>query len=130
MNKLLSHVPNVTSVVFAKGNDSKPSWPRRTQRGRSEKLTSGATTASHGYVSSKITVTAKILCSSVNIFNNHHPLFHVQQTTAARKPAPAKNDSFFGAFQGLSLDGLMGGSNGSPAMSAPAAGAGDQCKVM
>lgn len=49
----------------------------------------------------------------------------MQQTTSARKPAPAKNDSFYGAFQGLSLDGLMGGSSGSPAVAA-----GDQCKVM
>lgn len=49
----------------------------------------------------------------------------MQQTTSARKPAPAKNDSFYGAFQGLSLDGLMGGSSGSSAVAA-----GDQCKVM
>ncbi|XP_044028966.1 uncharacterized protein si:ch211-81a5.8 isoform X2 [Siniperca chuatsi] len=57
-------------------------------------------------------------------FRSHHCL---PRTTTARKPAPAKDDSFFGAFQGLSLDGLMGGSNGSPAV---AASGGDQCKVM
>lgn len=56
-------------------------------------------------------------------FRSHHCL--KRQKTAARKPAPAKDDSFFGAFQGLSLDGLMGGSNGSAG-----AGSGDQCKVM
>uniref|UniRef100_A0A4W6F9R6 Uncharacterized protein n=1 Tax=Lates calcarifer TaxID=8187 RepID=A0A4W6F9R6_LATCA len=56
-------------------------------------------------------------------FRSHHCLPRV-----ARKPAPAKDDSFFGAFQGLSLDGLMGSTTGSPA--APAAGGGDQCKVM
>lgn len=54
----------------------------------------------------------------------------MQQTTPARKSAPVKDDSFFGAFQGLSLDGLIGGSNGSPAIAAPAAAGGDQCKVM
>ncbi|XP_050923662.1 uncharacterized protein si:ch211-81a5.8 [Lates calcarifer] len=59
-------------------------------------------------------------------FRSHHCL--PRQTTTARKPAPAKDDSFFGAFQGLSLDGLMGSTTGSPA--APAAGGGDQCKVM
>ncbi|XP_070703110.1 uncharacterized protein [Pempheris klunzingeri] len=58
-------------------------------------------------------------------FRSHHCL--PRQTTAARRPAPVKDDSFFGAFQGLSLDGLMGGSNGSPAVAAPS---GDQCKVM
>ncbi|XP_073338873.1 uncharacterized protein [Pagrus major] len=60
-------------------------------------------------------------------FRSHHCL--PRQTTPARKPAPAKDDSFFGAFQGLSLDGLMGGSTGSPAVAGPAAG-GDPCKVM
>ncbi|XP_073338875.1 uncharacterized protein [Pagrus major] len=59
-------------------------------------------------------------------FRSHHCL---PRTTPARKPAPAKDDSFFGAFQGLSLDGLMGGSTGSPAVAGPAAG-GDPCKVM
>ncbi|KAF0024470.1 hypothetical protein F2P81_023272 [Scophthalmus maximus] len=53
-------------------------------------------------------------------------VLHAQQTATARKPAAAKDDSFFGAFQGLSLDGLMGGNRGSAA--APAGG--DQCKVM
>lgn len=61
-------------------------------------------------------------------FRSHHCL--PRQTTTARKPAAAKDDSFFGAFQGLSLDGLMGGTNGSPAVSAPSAAGGDQCKVM
>ncbi|CAN9504072.1 unnamed protein product [Ophioblennius macclurei] len=62
-------------------------------------------------------------------FRSHHCL--PRQTTAARKPAAAKDDSFFGAFQGLSLDGLMGGSGGAPTISAPAAGGGgDPCKVM
>ncbi|KAG7501182.1 hypothetical protein JOB18_042488 [Solea senegalensis] len=60
-------------------------------------------------------------------FRSHHCL--PRQTTTARKPAPAKDDSFFGAFQGLSLDGLVGGTNASPAVAAPAPGA-DQCKVM
>ncbi|XP_037831545.1 uncharacterized protein si:ch211-81a5.8 [Kryptolebias marmoratus] len=62
-------------------------------------------------------------------FRSHHCL--PRHTTAARKPAPAKDESFFGAFQGLSLDGLMGGAAGSPAVSAPSAGGGgDPCKVM
>lgn len=51
----------------------------------------------------------------------------MEQTTPARKRAPAKDNSFFGAFQGLSLDGLMGDGNGSAAIAAPG---GDQCKVM
>lgn len=59
-------------------------------------------------------------------FRSHHCL---PRTTSARKPAPAKDESIFGAFQGLSLDGLMRGSNGSPAVAAPPA-AGDPCKVM
>ncbi|XP_071355742.1 uncharacterized protein [Trachinotus anak] len=59
-------------------------------------------------------------------FRSHHCL--PRQTATARKPAPVKDDSFFGAFQGLSLDGLMGGTNGSPPVAAPATG--DQCKVM
>uniref|UniRef100_A0A3Q2X948 Uncharacterized protein n=1 Tax=Hippocampus comes TaxID=109280 RepID=A0A3Q2X948_HIPCM len=45
------------------------------------------------------------------------------------KPAAKKEDSLFGAFQGLSLDGVMGGVNGSAAAAATAAG-GDQCSVM
>lgn len=56
---------------------------------------------------------------------------HFRQTPAARKPvaaAAAKDDSFFGAFQGLSLDGLMGGTNAAPV--APPSVGGDQCKVM
>ncbi|XP_051811230.1 uncharacterized protein si:ch211-81a5.8 [Acanthochromis polyacanthus] len=61
-------------------------------------------------------------------FRSHHCL--PRQTTAARKPAPVKDDSFFGAFQGLSLDGLVGGASGLPAAAAPAAGGGDPCKVM
>ncbi len=50
MNKPLAHVLclMLTFVVCAKGNDSRPSWPRRTQREQSEELTSGATTASQG----------------------------------------------------------------------------------
>lgn len=58
-------------------------------------------------------------------FRSHHCL---PRTTPARKTASAKDDSFFGAFQGLSLEGLMGDGSGSPAFAAPAAG--DQCKVM
>uniref|UniRef100_A0A3Q2D9L4 Uncharacterized protein n=1 Tax=Cyprinodon variegatus TaxID=28743 RepID=A0A3Q2D9L4_CYPVA len=56
-------------------------------------------------------------------FRSHHCL--PRQTTAARKPAPRKDDSIFGAFQGLSLDGLTGGAAGPPT-----GGGGDQCKVM
>uniref|UniRef100_A0A3Q3XDU4 Uncharacterized protein n=1 Tax=Mola mola TaxID=94237 RepID=A0A3Q3XDU4_MOLML len=37
-------------------------------------------------------------------FRSHHCL---PRTTAARKPAPVKDKSLFGAFQGLSLDGLV-----------------------
>ncbi|XP_039676225.1 uncharacterized protein si:ch211-81a5.8 isoform X1 [Perca fluviatilis] len=55
-------------------------------------------------------------------FRSHHCL--PRQPPTAKKPAPVKDDSFFGAFQGLSLDGLLGGSNGSSPVS------GDQCKVM
>uniref|UniRef100_A0A3Q3GZ08 Uncharacterized protein n=1 Tax=Labrus bergylta TaxID=56723 RepID=A0A3Q3GZ08_9LABR len=58
-------------------------------------------------------------------FRSHHCLPRV-----TRKAAPMKDDSFFGAFQGLSLDGLMGGSNGSSAVAAPSAAGGDACKVM
>lgn len=54
-------------------------------------------------------------------FRSHHCL--PRHAPGARKPAPVKDDSFFGAFQGLSLDGITGGAAGSPA-------AGDQCKVM
>ncbi|XP_040928711.1 uncharacterized protein si:ch211-81a5.8 [Betta splendens] len=60
-------------------------------------------------------------------FRSHHCL--PRHTTPARKPAPVKDDSFFGAFQGLSLDGLVGGTNGTPAVPPSAAG-GDPCKVM
>ncbi|XP_059205463.1 uncharacterized protein si:ch211-81a5.8 isoform X2 [Centropristis striata] len=61
-------------------------------------------------------------------FRSHHCL---PRTTSARKPASVKDDSFFGAFQGLSLDELLGGSSGSSAVSVPAAaGGGDPCKVM
>ncbi|KAK2920952.1 uncharacterized protein si:ch211-81a5.8 [Channa argus] len=59
-------------------------------------------------------------------FRSHHCL--PKHTTPVRKPAPAKDDSFFGAFQGLSLDGLVGGTNGTSAFAAPAAS--DQCRVM
>uniref|UniRef100_A0A8C6SQ02 Uncharacterized protein n=1 Tax=Neogobius melanostomus TaxID=47308 RepID=A0A8C6SQ02_9GOBI len=59
-------------------------------------------------------------------FRKHHCL--PRQTTTPRKPAPtAKDESFFGAFQGLSLDGLMGG-NTAPQISVGAVG--DPCKVM
>ncbi|KAM7384476.1 hypothetical protein PAMA_011699 [Pampus argenteus] len=61
-------------------------------------------------------------------FRSHHCL---PRMTTARKPAAAaKDESFFGAFQGLSLDGLMGGTNTSPAVTSHSAGGGDQCKVM
>lgn len=53
----------------------------------------------------------------------------MQQKTTTRKPAAKKEDSLFGAFRGLSLDGVMGGVNGSAAAAAAAAG-GDQCSVM
>ncbi|KAM4550315.1 uncharacterized protein V3H82_019460 [Fundulus diaphanus] len=59
-------------------------------------------------------------------FRSHHCL--PRHTAAGRKSTPAKDDSFFGAFQGLSLDGLTGGAAGSPAASA--GGGGEQCKVM
>ncbi|XP_034401131.1 uncharacterized protein si:ch211-81a5.8 isoform X2 [Cyclopterus lumpus] len=59
-------------------------------------------------------------------FRSHHCL---PRTTAARKPASVKDESFFGAFKGLSLDGLLGDGNGSSSVSMPAA-SGDQCKVM
>uniref|UniRef100_A0A3B5PQW8 Uncharacterized protein n=1 Tax=Xiphophorus maculatus TaxID=8083 RepID=A0A3B5PQW8_XIPMA len=58
-------------------------------------------------------------------FRSHHCL--PRHTPAGRKPAATKDDSFFGAFQGLSLDGLTGGAAGSPAVSAAG---GEQCKVM
>ncbi|KAF6720639.1 hypothetical protein FQA47_002299 [Oryzias melastigma] len=58
-------------------------------------------------------------------FRSHHCL--PKHTAPARKPAAAKDESFFGAFQGLTLDGLMGGT-GAPAASSSAAG--DPCKVM
>uniref|UniRef100_A0A667Z459 Uncharacterized protein n=1 Tax=Myripristis murdjan TaxID=586833 RepID=A0A667Z459_9TELE len=61
-------------------------------------------------------------------FRSQHCL--PRQTTPVRKPAAAKDDAFFGAFQSLSLDGLMGGTQASPAIAAPAAAAGDPCKVM
>ncbi|XP_060915549.1 uncharacterized protein si:ch211-81a5.8 [Labrus mixtus] len=61
-------------------------------------------------------------------FRSHHCL--PRHKTGARKASPVKDDSFFGAFQGLSLDGLMGGSNGSSAIAAPSAAGGDVCKVM
>ncbi|XP_068190025.1 uncharacterized protein si:ch211-81a5.8 isoform X2 [Antennarius striatus] len=57
-------------------------------------------------------------------FRSHHCL---PRTAPARRPAPAKDDSFFGAFQGLSLDGLMGDGNRAAPVAAPT---GDQCKVM
>ncbi|KAJ0003453.1 hypothetical protein NQD34_008551 [Periophthalmus magnuspinnatus] len=50
-----------------------------------------------------------------------------RQTTTPRKPvAAAKDESFFGAFQGLSLDGLMGGSTAPVTTGANV----DPCKVM
>lgn len=56
-------------------------------------------------------------------FRRHHCL--PKQTTTPRKPSPAaKDESFFGAFQGLRLDGLTGGNT------APPTAAGDPCKVM
>ncbi|XP_004073837.1 uncharacterized protein LOC101162140 [Oryzias latipes] len=58
-------------------------------------------------------------------FRSHHCL--PKHTPSARKPAAAKDKSFFGAFQGLSLDGLTGGTGG-PGASGSAAG--DPCKVM
>ncbi|KAM8841123.1 uncharacterized protein AB9W97_001569 isoform 2-T2 [Spinachia spinachia] len=59
-------------------------------------------------------------------FRSHHCL---PRTSTARKPAPVKDESFFGAFQGLSLDGLLGDGHGSPSVSVPAVN-GDQCNVM
>ncbi|RVE67174.1 hypothetical protein OJAV_G00115020 [Oryzias javanicus] len=59
-------------------------------------------------------------------FRSHHCL--PKHTAPARKPAAAKDESFFGAFQGLTLDGLMGGT-GAPAAASSSA-AGDPCKVM
>ncbi|XP_034066207.1 uncharacterized protein LOC117542572 [Gymnodraco acuticeps] len=57
-------------------------------------------------------------------FRSHHCL--PRQTKSPRKPASVKDDSFFRAFQGLSLDELLGSSRSSAA----AGGGGDQCKVM
>lgn len=68
-------------------------------------------------------VESKVNCLLVQYAIVIFSLLSPTQTTPARKPTRVKDDSFFGAFQGLSLDGLMGDSNGSPA-------AGDQCKVM
>uniref|UniRef100_A0A3Q0RSZ0 Uncharacterized protein n=1 Tax=Amphilophus citrinellus TaxID=61819 RepID=A0A3Q0RSZ0_AMPCI len=63
-------------------------------------------------------------------FRSHHCLPRVSEQLDLNA-TEFINDSFFGAFQGLSLDGLMGGTNGSPAVTGPAAGAGgDQCTVM
>ncbi|XP_054620078.1 uncharacterized protein si:ch211-81a5.8 isoform X2 [Dunckerocampus dactyliophorus] len=61
-------------------------------------------------------------------FRSHHCL--PRQRSAARKAEAAakKDDSLFGAFQGLSLDGVLGAINGPPA--AAAGGGGDPCKVM
>ncbi|CAB1441450.1 unnamed protein product [Pleuronectes platessa] len=55
-------------------------------------------------------------------FRSHHCL--PRQTSTTRRSAPAKDNSFFGAFQGLSLDGRMGGAHAAPAPG------GDQCSVM
>ncbi|XP_041663888.1 uncharacterized protein si:ch211-81a5.8 isoform X2 [Cheilinus undulatus] len=60
-------------------------------------------------------------------FRSHHCL---PRTASARKSAPVKDESFFGAFQGLSLDSMMGGSTGSPGIAATSAAGGDPCKVM
>uniref|UniRef100_A0A3P9KFG7 Uncharacterized protein n=1 Tax=Oryzias latipes TaxID=8090 RepID=A0A3P9KFG7_ORYLA len=43
-------------------------------------------------------------------FRSHHCLPKVSELS--KKPAAAKDKSFFGAFQGLSLDGLTGGTGG------------------
>ncbi|CAG10854.1 unnamed protein product [Tetraodon nigroviridis] len=59
-------------------------------------------------------------------FRSHHCL---PRSTPAKKPAQVKDESFFGAFQGLSLEGLGGNGHGSPGGAAPVA-PGDQCKVM
>ncbi|CAL8298180.1 unnamed protein product [Lota lota] len=59
-------------------------------------------------------------------FRSQHSL--PRPSNPARKPAAKGNQkSFFGAFQGLSLDGVMGGGQGTTAR--VSAGA-DQCKVM
>ncbi|XP_061616321.1 uncharacterized protein si:ch211-81a5.8 [Phyllopteryx taeniolatus] len=55
-------------------------------------------------------------------FRSHHCL--PRKTTTTRKPAAKKEDSLFGAFQSLSLDGVIGG------VTTSAAAGGDQCKVM
>ncbi|XP_077404835.1 uncharacterized protein LOC144037319 isoform X1 [Vanacampus margaritifer] len=65
-------------------------------------------------------------CVRKTHFRSHHCL--PRQTSTARKAAAKKEKSLFGAFQGLSLDGVMGGVNASAA-AATAAG-GDQCSVM
>ncbi|XP_077363119.1 uncharacterized protein LOC144007385 isoform X2 [Festucalex cinctus] len=62
-------------------------------------------------------------CIRKSHFRSHHCL--PRQTSASRKASAKKEDSLFGAFQGLSLDGVMGGANASAA-----AGGGDQCSVM
>lgn len=74
----------------------------------------------------KLPLSQRLIYRSVDGNNQFHFPSPLCQATPARKPAQAKDDSFFGAFQGLSLEGLMGNSNGSPGVAAP----GDQCKVM
>ncbi|KAM9383708.1 uncharacterized protein KZ484_005672 isoform 2-T3 [Pholidichthys leucotaenia] len=41
-------------------------------------------------------------------FRSHHCLPRTPARPTTRKPAPPKKDTFFGAFQGLSLDDLIG----------------------
>uniref|UniRef100_A0A3P9Q1P8 Uncharacterized protein n=1 Tax=Poecilia reticulata TaxID=8081 RepID=A0A3P9Q1P8_POERE len=63
-----------------------------------------------------------------NHFRSHHCLPRVNNYISFFFFSfSTKDDSFFGAFQGLSLDGLTGGAAGSPAVSAAG---GEQCKVM
>ncbi|XP_061123442.1 uncharacterized protein si:ch211-81a5.8 [Syngnathus typhle] len=66
-------------------------------------------------------------CVRKTHFRSHHCL--PRKTSTSRKGASKKEDSLFGAFQGLSLDGVMGGVNASAAAATNAAG-GDQCSVM
>ncbi|XP_061886027.1 uncharacterized protein si:ch211-81a5.8 [Entelurus aequoreus] len=64
-------------------------------------------------------------CVRKTHFRSHHCLAR-KNTTTRRAGATKKDDSLFGAFQGLSLNGVLGAVNGTPA----SGGGGDQCKVM
>nr|XP_057904087.1 uncharacterized protein si:ch211-81a5.8 isoform X2 [Doryrhamphus excisus] len=60
-------------------------------------------------------------------FRSHHCLPRQRSTARKAEAATKKADSLFGAFQGLSLDGVLGAVHGPPAATG---GGGDPCKVM